>query len=130
MTQQDRIGRALRRVHSAALVNTTIEVSEPTETYTPGGGFGVSYSNKPDATFDVRLSSPSASTDRDRGGTTGEIDATISIRDDTGQQFVDYTDELEAPVEIVDTADGTRYEVESRTDPHNGLIELDVVEVS
>jgi hypothetical protein len=46
------------------------------------------------------------------------------------QTFTDFTDELEAPVEVVDTADNTRYEVESETDPHNGLIQLDVVEVS
>lgn len=130
MSQQDRISRALRRVHTNALTNTTIEVFEPTETYTAGEGFDVAYPDTPDATFDVRLSSPSAATDRNRGGTTGEIDAVISIRDDVNQQFTDFTDELEAPVEIVDTADNTRYEVESETDPHNGLIQLDVVEVS
>jgi hypothetical protein len=116
-------------VHTNALTNTTIEVFEPTETYTAGEGFSVEYSDTPDATFDVRLSSPSATTDRNRGGTTGEIDATVSIRDDVGQEFVDFTDELQAPVEIRDSADGTRYEVESVTDPHNGLLELDVVEV-
>jgi hypothetical protein len=129
MTTGDRIDRALKRVHSRQLVNTTVEVFEPSETYAPGDGFSVSYSDTPSNELEVRLSSPSASTDRDRGGTDGEIDAQISVRDDVNQEFTDRTEQREAPVELRDTADGTRYEVISETDPHNGLTRLDVVEV-
>jgi hypothetical protein len=126
----DRIDRALKRVHRRELQNTTVEVFEPTESYSAGEGFSVTYPDVPDNTLDVRLSSPSASTDRDPGGTTGEIDAQISVPDDVDQEFVDFTDEEEAPVELRDTADGTRYEIEAVTDPHNGLLRLDVTEVS
>jgi hypothetical protein len=126
----DRIDRALKRIHKRELQNTTVEVFEPSESYTAGEGFDVTYPDVPDNKLDVRLSSPSANTDRDPGGTTGEIGAQISVPDDVDQQFTDMTDEEEAPVELRDTADGTRYEVEAVTDPHNGLLRLDVTEIS
>jgi hypothetical protein len=125
----DRIDAALRRAHRRDLSNTTIEVFEPSESYAAGEGFSVSYSATPDATYAARVSSVSRSPQRDDGGTTAEADAVVTVRDDTGQTWTDFTDELEAPVELVDTADGTRYEVQAVTDPHNGLLELDVVEV-
>jgi len=125
----DRIDRAMRRVHDRDLSNTTIEVYEPSESYTAGEGFDVSYPASPDATYTARVSSVSRSPQRDDGGTTAEADAVVTVRDDTGQTWTDFTDEAEAPVELVDTADGTRYEVEATTDPHNGLLELEVAEV-
>jgi len=126
---RDRIASALRRTHSSTLVNTTIEVYAPSETYEAGEGFSVSYPDTATAEYDARVASPASRADRDRGGTTAEIDAVVSVRDDTGQTWTDYTDEQEAPVELVDTADGTRYEVETVIDPHNGLLELEVVEI-
>jgi hypothetical protein len=125
----DRIDRAMRRVHDRDLSNTTIEVFEPSETYTAGEGFSVTYPASPDATYTARVSSVSRSPQRDDGGTTAEADAVVTVRDDTGQTWTDFTDELEAPVELVDQADGTRFEVEAVTDPHNGLLELEVAEV-
>lgn len=125
----DRIDRAMRRVHARDLSNTTIDVFEPTESYTAGEGFSVTYPASPNASYSARVSSVSRSPDRDDGGTTAEADAVVTVRDDTGQTWTDFTDEQEAPVELVDQADGTRYEVEAVTDPHNGLLELEVAEV-
>jgi len=125
----DRIAGALRRVHTSALANTSIDVFEPSETYDPGSGFTVSYPDTPSATYAARVVSPAARADRDRGGTTSELDAVVVVRDDTGQTWTDFTDEQEAPVELVDTADGTRFEVERVVDPHNGTLELEVVEI-
>jgi len=125
----DRIDRTLRRIHDRELSNTTIEVYEPTEEYAAGDGFEVSYPADPAATYTARVSSVARAPDRDAGGTTAEADAIVSVRDDLGQTWTDFTEQLEAPVEIVDTADGTRYEVEAVTDPHNGLLELEVAEV-
>jgi len=125
----DRISRALRSVHTQSLANTTIEVYEPSESYEAGDGFSVSYPDTPAAEYDARVVSPAARADRDAGGTTAELDAVVVVRDDTGQIWTDFTDEREAPVEFVDTADGTRYEVERVIDPHNGTLELEVVEV-
>ena len=125
----DRIDRAMRRVHDRDLSNTTIEVYEPSESYTAGEGFSVSYPATPNATYTARVSSVSRSPQRDDGGTTAEADAVVTVRDDTGQTWTDFTDELEAPVELVDQADGTRFEVEAVTDPHNGLLELEAAEV-
>lgn len=125
----DRIARALRRTHSQALANTTIEVYEPTETYEAGDGFTVTYPDDPAAVYEARVVSPAARADRDRGGTTADLDAVIVVRDDTGQVWDDFTAEQEAPVEMVDTADDTRYEVETVIDPHNGTLELEAAEV-
>ena len=125
----DRISRALRSVHTATLANTEIDVYEPSESYTAGDGFEVTYPSTPDATYQARVVSPAARADRDDGGTTAELDAVVVVRDDTGQTWTDFTDEREAPVEFTDTADETRYEVERVIDPHNGTLELEVVEV-
>lgn len=125
----DRIANALQRAHSAYLANTSIEVYEPTEEYEAGDGWTVTYPDDPAATYDARVDSPSARANREEGGTRAEIDAVVVVRDDTGQTWTDYTEEREAPVEFVDTADGTRYAVEAETDPHNGTLELEVVEV-
>lgn len=124
----DRIANALQRAHSAHLANTSIAVYEPTEEYETGDGWTVTYPDDPAATYDARVDSPSARADRGEGGTRAEIDAVVVVRDDTGQVWEDYTEEREAPVELVDTADGTRYAVEAETDPHNGTLELEVVE--
>lgn len=124
----DRIANALQRAHSAHLVNTSIAVYEPSEEYEAGDGWTVTYPDDPAATYDARVDSPSARSDRGEGGTTAEIDAVVVVRDDTGQVWEDYTEEREAPVELVDAADDTRYEVQSVTDPHNGTLELEVVE--
>jgi hypothetical protein len=125
----DRIGGALRRVHTSTLSNTSIDVFEPTETYEAGSGFTVTYPDEASATYDARVVSPAARADRDHGGTTSELDAVVVVRDDTGQTWTDYTEEQEAPVELVDTADGTRFEVERVVDPHNGTLELEVAEI-
>lgn len=126
---RDRVENAMRRIHSEALHNTSIDVYEPTETYTQGDGYTVTYPASADATIEARVDSPDARTDRNRGGTTAEIDAIVTVRDDTGQTWTGFGEETEAPVQIVDTDGGTRYEVESVVDPHNGTLELEVVEV-
>jgi len=127
----DRIARALRSVHTSTLANTTIEVFEPTETYEAGDGFTVTYPSDPAAVYPARVVSPAARADRDAGGTTAELDAVVVVRDDTGQVWTDFTDEREAPVEFVDTADDTRYEVQRVIDPliDTGTLRASIVAV-
>jgi len=126
----DRIAGALRRVHGT-LANTTIEVYEPTVTYDQGDGFDVQYPtlDSPDAEYDARIDSLTASSDRQRSGTTSDIDAIVRVRDDIGQQWTGFGEEETAPTRLRDTADGRVYEVRSMTDPHNGTLQLDVQEV-
>jgi len=126
---RDRVANALRRAHSTVLANTTIDVYPPTETHTQGEGWTVTYPNTPTASYDARIDSPSPDAERDRGGTTAEIDVVIRVRDDTGQTWTGWGENTEAAVRVEDTGDGTRYEVQSVVDPHNGTIELEAVEV-
>lgn len=126
---RDVVSDALRRVHSTSLHNTTIEVYEPTVSYEQGDGWSISYPDTPHAAYDARLDSPSTDSERERSGTTAEIDVVIKVRDDTGQQWTGYGEETEAPVRILDPADQTMYEVQAVVTKHNGLTELEAVEV-
>lgn len=125
----DRIANALRRAHTSDLSNTTIDVFEPSTSFTQGEGWDVTYPDSADATYDARVDSPEATAERERSGMTAEIDAVVIVRDDTGQTWTGFGTETEASVRAKDTADGTLYEVESVVDPHNGTIELEVTEV-
>lgn len=121
---RDRIANALRRVHSSELANTTVQVFEPNVEYVQGDGWNVTYPDQPAAEYDARVDSPSATSERDRSGTTSEIDAVVIVRDDTGQQWTDFGEEDEAPTRVEDTADSTRYEIETVVDQHNGTVKL------
>ncbi|QLH77454.1 hypothetical protein HZS55_09165 [Halosimplex rubrum] len=130
---RDTVEAAIRRAHSDALANTTVEVFEPDISHTQGEGWTVTYPNYPDTpadSYDARIESPESDTERERSGTTSEIDAVVKVRDDTGRQWTGFGQEQEAPAHLRDTADGTRYEVESVVDTHNGLVELEVTEWS
>jgi len=126
---RDRIAGALRRAHSTSLANATVKVFEPTVDYASGDGFDASYPSSPSAEYDVRVDSPEASSDRERSGTTSEIDAVVIVRDDTGQKWTGFGENGDAPARVEDTADGTRYEVQSVVDAHNGTLELEVAEL-
>lgn len=126
---RDQIERAMRRLHSTSLANTTIEVYEPTETYSPGDGYSISYPDTPTETLDARVESPSDDAAKERSGTTGEIDAVVRVRDDTGRQWTGYGDAGETTARVQDTAGGTLYQVQGVTDRHDGLTTLDVTEV-
>ncbi|WP_455448308.1 hypothetical protein [Natrinema thermotolerans] len=126
---RDTVKDALRRVHSSTLHNTTIEVYEPSVTYNQGDGWSVSYPDLPNAAYDARVDSPSETSERERSGTTSEIDVLVRVRDDTGQQWTGWGEETDAPVHILDAADQTMYEVQSVIDQHNGTLELEAVEV-
>jgi len=126
---RDRIAGALRRAHTTALANTTIKVYEPAVTYEQGDGWSVSYPDAADAEYEVRVDSPEASSDRQRSGTTSEVDAIVRVRDDTDQQWTGFGEDGDAPTHVRDTADGRVYEVKAVTDPHNGTLQLDVQEV-
>jgi hypothetical protein len=125
----DRIADALRRVHSSALANTSIEVYEPDVEYHQGDGWDVSYPDLPTAAYDARVESPSSNSDRDRSGTTAELDVVVRVRDDTGQQWIGWGENAEAPVRVLDAADQTMYEIQDIADQHNGTLELEAVEV-
>jgi len=119
----------MRRLHTSELSNTTIEVFAPTETYSPGDGYSITYPDSPTETLDARVDSPTDDAAKERAGTTGEIDAVVRVRDDTGRQWTGYGDDGSATARVRDTADGTLYQVQGVTDRHDGLTTLDVTEV-
>lgn len=126
---RDIVENALRRVHSSALHNTRIEVFPPSESYSQGDGWAVTYPDTPTAVVDARVDEPSPDSDRERSGTVAEVDVVIVVRDDTGQTWTGYGEETEAALRVRDVADQTMYEIETRVDQHNGTLELEAVEV-
>lgn len=123
---RDRVQNAIRRAHDS-LHNTTIDVYEPTETYTQGEGWTVTYPDTPDATYDARFDSPSSNQDRDEAGTETEIDAIARVRDDVSQQWTGWGEATEAAVRIEEG--GTTYEVQDVPPTKDGLTKLEVVAV-
>lgn len=53
----------------------------------------------------------------------------MRVRDDTGQEWTGWGENTEAALRVRDEADGTMYEVQAVVETHNGLIELEAVEV-
>jgi len=113
--------------------NTRIDVFEPEETYEPGDGFSLTIpdpeTDPPDATYEAVAMAPEDSADRERSGTTSEVDRLFQVRDDTGQQWTDFGESGEAATRVREVETGLVYVVESVTDRHNGREQLDCVEV-
>lgn len=126
---RDRVQNALRRVHTDALHNTTIDVFEPAESFSQGDGWSVTYPDSASATYDARVESPTDDVERTVYGTVGEIDVDVRVRDDTGQQWKSFGDDTEAPARITDTGTGITYEVQAVVEQHDGLVRLGAVEV-
>lgn len=124
----NRIESARRRALDLTY-NTKIEVFEPSVNYSAGDGYDISYPDFPTAEYESRLDSPTSSSDQQRSGTTSDVDATIHVRDDTGQQWTEFGDSGDAASRVRDIKDGRTYEVQSVTDPHDGRLVLEVEEV-
>lgn len=127
MSLDDHLARAMKRVHETTLHNTTVEVYEPTASYSAGDGVDVSYPSTPTATLNARLEPPNRDTDQDAGGITETADAVLRVRDDTAVQWVD--GDGGANTRVTDTETGDRYEARSVTREQNGLVRIALVEV-
>jgi len=143
---RDRLENAMRRLHSDALANTTIEVYEPTTDYTPGDGFDVVYPATPTATLEARIEPPDERGQTDRSGTTIDADAIVRVRDDTEITWTEYGFDGQATARVADIGSGagwgtaewgtspwgnlaSLYQIETRADAHDGLLELAATEV-
>jgi len=128
----DRVEQARRRALDLTH-NTTIEVHEPSETYSPGDGYTVERpdpeTDTPDATYGARALDPSATGERQRGGTETEADRVFEVRDDLDQTWTDFGESGEAAVRIRETETAIVYTVTTVTDRHDGRERLDCKEV-
>jgi len=122
------IANALQRVHDTTLTNTVIDVFEPTVSYTAGDGFEVDYPETASDSYDARIDGQNRVGEKERGGTTADIDAMIRVRDDHTQQWVGYGKDGEAELRVVDTTTDVAYAVESVSEPEGGLLTLRVTE--
>lgn len=122
-----------RRRSLDSTYNTRLEVYEPEETYEAGDGFTLQIpdpeTDTPDATYEAVAMAPQDATDRERSGTTSEVDRRFQVRDDTGQQWTDFGESGDAATRVREVETGQDYVVASVVDKHDGREELDCVEV-
>jgi len=105
----------------------TVEVYQPTETYTPGDGYNTEYPDSPTATIDGALDAPTSSADADAGGTTEAVDLTVYIDETVNISWNDAGDSGESETGI--KVSGVKYTVDDIDEQHDGLLKLDCVEV-
>lgn len=128
---RDRIENAIRRLHSAELSQTTVDVYEPTESYSQSSGYDVSYPGSATTSgVDARAEPPADQTDRDAGGTTTDHDRVYLVRDDSGVSWTDFGASGQAATRFDDTDTGDRYEVVAVLDERDGLVRLACSEVA
>jgi len=128
MTDQwDRFAASAGRTLDALGWDANVAVYQPTEAYTPGDGFDVSYPDSPTTTLDGALDVPSDSSDVDAGGTTETADLTVYVRADVGVEFNTAGDSEEALTGLV--VDGLKYVVDDIEGQFDGLLALQCDEV-
>jgi len=128
MTDQwDRFAASAGRTLDALGWDANVAVYQPTEAYTPGDGFDVSYPEEPTTTLDGALDTPSDSSDVDAGGTTETADLTVYVRADVSVEFNTAGESEEALTGLV--VDGLKYVVDDIEDQFDGLLALQCDEV-
>jgi len=123
MTDQwDRFAASADRTLDALGWDAAVAVYQPTEEYTPGEGFEITYPDEPTTTLDGALEVPSDSADVDTGGTTETADLTVYVRADVPVDFntTGETDEALTGLEI----DGRKYVVDDIEEQFDGFIAL------
>jgi hypothetical protein len=117
------------RVQDALGFDQTLEVFEPTESYSQSEGYDVSYPDTATATVDAEVVPPEEDADRDEGGTKTDADAVLYVADDTGVSFTDFGETGEAATRVLVVATGEMYVVTGATNQQNGLVKLAAVRV-
>jgi len=127
--QWDRFAASADRALGALGFEDTVAVFQPTETYSVGEGYALSYPDSPTTTVDGGTEPPSETADTDRGGTTTEADLVVYVRADTGVQWTGAGESGEANTRLeVDGAD-ERYEVDEVEPQFDGWLLLACSEV-
>lgn len=117
------------RVQDALGFTQTLDVFQPTESFTQGEGWDITYPDSPTTTVDAEIGAPDAEGESTRGGTDVDADVIIRVPDDTAVTWREFGESGEAATRVEDVATGVRYEIETVDDEHNGLLVLQGVEV-
>jgi hypothetical protein len=128
--QWDRFASGADQSVDALGYHDNIDVFQPTESFTQGEGWDVSYPSTADATLSGIAEPPDADRDRDRGGTTRDADLVLHVPADTNVTFDESGESGDAPTRV-EVADSDRtYEVATAPDPQfDGLQTVACVEV-
>jgi hypothetical protein len=116
------------RVQDALGFTQTLEVYEPTESFSQADGYSVSYPDAPTATVDAEVAPPEADANRDEGGTTTNADVVIYVDDGTDLSFTDFGESGEAATKVTMVATGESYKLTEATNEQNGLLKLEAVD--
>jgi hypothetical protein len=130
MTDQwDRFAAGADQTLDALGYDNNVELYEPTESYTQGEGYDISYPSTPTEVVSGETEPPSASSDTDRGGTTREADLMVYVTDDISTDPTDSGESGEALTRV--EVDGTDfvYEVQYVEEQFDGMQKLVCSEV-
>ena len=128
MTDQwERFASEASRTLDALGWNESVAVYQPTESYTAGDGYEITYPEEPTARLDAALSPPSVAADIDRGGTTESADLTVHLAADVKIAFNDAGETGEALTGL--EAAGRQYVVDEAEPQRDVFLLLRCVEV-
>ena len=130
MTDQwDRFAAGAEQHLDALGFDNNVELYDPTESYSAGDGYDITYPETPTEVVSGETQPPSASSDTDRGGTTREADMMIYVATDIDTDPTEAGESGEALTRV--EVDGTDfvYEVEYVETQYDGLQKLVCSEV-
>jgi hypothetical protein len=127
MDQWDRFAAGAGRDIRALGGGDSIDVYEPTETYSEADAYDTTYPDEPTRTIDAEVVPPEAVADRRLEGTISEADLVVYVAE-SYDQWTGYGVEGEASVRIVVRQTGVEYTVTDVADMTDGLLELQAVE--
>ncbi len=110
-----------------ALGAEPIDVYEPSESYTAGDGWSVTYPSSPTTTTEGEAVPPESDPNVDEGGTTQTADLGVYVPADSGVAWTDYGESGEAVTRV--EIDGAMYEVEAVDEQFDGRNRLACTEV-
>ena len=133
-TPFDRFKQRQRELVQDALEWTdNVTIYTPSENYTAGEGYSLSYPDTPDLTIDCALMTPSEASQREDYGTYTDTDLVAEIPSDVPDSLTDgldgYGESGEGLARFEVTETGEIYEVETIENPQNGILVIGLGEL-
>jgi len=130
MTDQwDRFAASADQTLNALGFEDNVDLFEPTESYTAGEGYGISYPSSPTETVSGEVQPPEADAATDRGGVTRDADLLVYTPEDITTDLTDGGESGEALARVEVSQTDETYEVQAVEPQFDGWQLLELSEV-
>jgi len=130
MTDQwDRLAQSSRRSLATLGFEDNVDLFEPTESYTAGEGYGISYPSTPTETVSGEVQPPEADAATDRGGVTRDADLLVYTPEDINTDLTDGGESGEALARVEVSQTDETYEIQTVEPQFDGWQLLELSEV-